>query len=237
MIMKKGTKITLTVIAIIVCIIVGVIVWQWGNISALVYSVQYSQEELDTMLTENKDKLDTVLNEIDVPVPRELTQEELAALESGDITQEEAVEISLGSSTLKEKIDKHTNSEKNNVTSKPNSTPQPQNNTSALIAKLYVLKASYMSKLDGLEGQAKAEYSNTPAEKRTAAWKGSMISKYSSRVAALEGECDAKVEGIIAQIKAEISKNGGDMSIINTIRSTYETEKQIKKAHYMNTYL
>ena len=64
-----------------------------------------------------------------------------------------------------------------------------------------------------------------------------MISKYSGEIAAWEGECDAKVEGVISRIKEELKRTGGDMSVINTIRSTYEKEKQIKKAGYMNKYM
>ena len=42
---------------------------------------------------------------------------------------------------------------------------------------------------------------------------------------------------IISKIKAELKRTGGDMSVIDTIRSTYSREKQLKKAGYMNAYL
>lgn len=116
-------------------------------------------------------------------------------------------------------------------------TEESNSKLSGLIAELYVLKSSYISKLNGLEAKGKSEYSSTPPNERTSSWKANMISKYTGEVSAWEGECDAKVEAVISKIKAELKQTGGDMSVINTIRSTYEKEKQIKKAGYMNTYL
>lgn len=238
---RRKLKIFLIVLAVILAFIAGLIIWQWNNVNSFIYFLRYSEDDLNKMMDDNKNELNTALSSVNIVVPRELTEEEINALEEGIITEEDAVEISLGITTLEEKIQKKdtenttgANTE-NNVSSQPAS--KEQEGASYLIAQLYVLKSSYMSKLDGLEAQAKSEYASTPAEQRTAAWKSSMMSKYAGKASALEGECDAKVESLIAQIKEELSKTGGDTSIINTIRSTYENEKQIKKAHYMNTYL
>lgn len=231
---KKKLNILLIVAAVIVAGIAAVAVWQWDNILSVIYSVKYSEEDLNRMLDENKSELNTALEGIGANTVRDLTEEETAALEEGLITENDAVEISLGIKTLQEKL-----AEKNEQKSTPaQSTSSDETSaTSDLIAQLYVLKSSYMGKLSSLESQAKAEYSSTPENERTAAWKSSMLAKYSGKVAALEGECDARVEALISEIKAELSKTGGDMSIINTIRSAYENEKQIKKAHYLNTYM
>lgn len=233
--MKKKI-ITLIIVAAILSLISGIVTWQWNNIGAVFYFINYSQEELDKMLEKNKEELSSALSGMEEGVPRELTEEETKALEEGNISQEEAVEISLGKTTLEEKIQKNQTTAQN---PKPqiNETPQKTDKTSDLVAQLYVLKSSFLGKLSSLEAQGNAEYKATPKEQRTAEWKAAMISKYTNQIAVMEAECDAKVEAVISQIKAEITKNGGDMSIINTIRSTYENEKQIKKAQYMNTYL
>ncbi len=231
--MKKKI-ITFIIVAAVISLVSWVVAWQWNNISAVFYFAKYSEEDLNRMLEDNKAQLSSALSEINENIPRDLTEEEAQALTDGNITEEDAVEISLGKVTLEEKV------KENKPTSKPKPQKEPQkpaDKTTDLIAQLYVLKSSFMSRLASLEAEGNAEYYNTPKEKRTNEWKGAMIAKYTSKIAGMEAECDARVEALISQIKAEISKNGGDMSIIDTVRATYENEKQIKKAQYMNAYL
>ncbi len=234
--MKKKTKIILIVLGIIVALIVSFAVWQRNNIKAVIYFLKYSEEELMQKSIDNQKELDNALKKIDMAAPRELTEEEAKALESGELSLEEAVALSL------------THNEENQPTTaepssggKPHISPATPSKTPSkmekLVAELYVLKSSYMSKLDSLEAAGKKEYSQTPVSQRNATWKGTMISKYSGIISGWEAECDAKVEAVIGKIREEIKKTGGDMSVIDTIRSTYNTEKQIKKAEYMNTYL
>lgn len=318
---KRRLKVFGGTLLAIVILFVGIIIWQWDNILSVVYFLKYSENDLEQMDKENKQKLDDVIKELQIEELRELTEDEVQALESGEITQKEAVEISLGKTSLEETANDKTESNasvkneeaeesntentdntkikiddtnvylvfansgnqehewrynwkvnKNNYRQEkdeqkpeidmyinPESSMKEEiyselnndeNNKKEekegitdnskladLIAELYVLKSSYISKLSGLEAQGKSEYSSTPEKQRTSSWKATMISKYTGVIAAWEGECDAKVEGVISKIKEEIKRTGGDMSVINTIRSTYEKEKQLKKAGYMNTYL
>lgn len=234
---RRKLKIFLIILAVIVVTASGVLAWQWDNVRSVIYFMRYSEDDLDKMLDDNKKELDSALEGIGAQMPRELTEEELQALQEGTITQTDAVEISLGKTTLQEKIEQKKPKSQVSSGSGGSTVLVTDSPVSNLVAQLYVLKSSYMGKLGGLEAQAKAEYSATPAAERTAGWKSSMISKYSGKVSALEGECDAKVEAVISQIKAELAKTGGDTSIIGKIRSAYENEKQIKKAYYLNTYL
>lgn len=259
--MKKKLKIFLIVLGILAAIIAGITVWQWQNIKAVIYFLNYSQEDLDEMYESNQKTLDEALEGFSTAKPRDLTEEEKNALKNNIITEEEAIDISLGKTTLEEvKKSKNLQGENGETETSPEKSTagetkpgqqgnNPQNqsdkkigteendNISKLIAKLYVLKSSYIGRLDGLEAEGLAEYSKTPKEQRTSAWRGSMISKYSARISAWEAECDAAVEGIISEIRRELNKNGGDTSIIQTIRSTYQNEKQIKKASYLNKYM
>ena len=225
--MKKKTKVVLIVLGIIIALIASFAVWQRNNIKAVIYFLRYSKEDLVQMAADNQKELDDALKKIDMAAPRELTEEETKALESGELTLEEAVAL-----TLTPSDENPTTSAEPSGGKKPTVAPvtpsKTLSNIEKLIAELYVLKSSYMSKLDGLESAGKKEY---------ATWKGQMISKYSGIISGWEAECDAKVEAVIGRIREEIKKTGGDMSVINTIRSTYNNEKQIKKAAYMNTYL
>ena len=317
--MSKKLKIFI-VVFLIIAIPVGVLaVWQRENINSFIYSMKYSDDDLSKMLDKNKEELNSAVSGVKGTTPRELKDDEIAALGKGEISEDDAVEISLGLTTLHEKIEQikenaaqgnaentsaaqenntagNTNADTKtdnsagssnkggtastangaagtnnggNQPSKGNGSSTAANGTNAangsnssngsngtngsnssgtsedrlanestssvLIAKLYVLKGSYVAKLDALESEGIAEYANTP--NKNTSWKASMISKYSGKVAALEGECDAKFEAIVSELKTELEKNGEDTSIIKTIRSTYEKEKQIKKANYLNTYM
>lgn len=283
--MNKKLKIFIAVF-LIIAIPVGVLaVWQRENINSFIYSMKYSDDDLSKMLDKNKEELNSAVSNVKGTTPRELKDDEVAALGKGEISEDDAVEISLGLTTLHEKIDQikanAAEGKTNNVSGAQNAAAGSQtgsgttaqdegssansgkgenrqssgessstgtngassaedklaneSTSSVLIAKLYVLKASYVSKLDALESEGIAEYENTP--NKNTSWKATMISKYSGKVAALEGECDAKFEAIVSELKTELEKNGEDTSIIKTIRSTYEKEKQIKKANYLNTYM
>ena len=234
--MKKKTKIILIIIGIIIALVASFAVWQRNNLKAIMYYLMYSEEELAQKSIDNQKKLDEALKKIDMQAPRELTEEEAKALENGEITLEEAVNLSLTPIT-DETL--QSNNGENSVKPAAPSTAEnkEQSKMSKLVAELYVLKSSYMSKLDSLEAAGKKEYAQTPADQRNATWKGQMISKYSGIISGWEAECDAKVEAVIGKIREEIKRTGGDMSVINTIRSTYSHEKEIKKAEYLNTYL
>ncbi len=229
---KKGLKIFLIILAVIVTLTGGVCIWQWDNIKAVSFFLKYSKEELEEMNKENDKKLDDAVANLEL-MPRELTDEEKKALEVGEITEEDAIEITLGKVTLEEKI-----KEKENPGKAPTKVEEAKTDrVSELIAKLYVLKSTYISKLDGLAADAKAEYKATPEAERTEKWKSSKISKYMSLATSLEATCDAQVEAIVTELRTELKKTGGDMSLIDTVRSSYESEKQIKKAFYLNKYL
>jgi len=258
---RKKLKIFLIIALVFVMLVAGLAIWQWNNIVALYYSIRYSEEELLKKEEENKKALDEAINTLNIEPPRELTKEEIAALENGEISKEEAINISLGITTLEGENNAVTPEQDNNSqaetgveTNAQNNTPavttpnvQPGSNVSnqppkkasrleELVAELYVLKGTYISKLNGLEAKAKQEYSATPKEQRTVSWKTSAFARYSKEATAWEAECDVKVEGIISKIKAELNRTGGDTSVIKKIRETYDTEKQIKKAQYLNKY-
>ena len=124
-------------------------------------------------------------------------------------------------------------------------TPKPQESASesdkkveTLIAKLYVQKSVYLGKLDSIESQARSEYKSLRIggmEKQAA--QQQLVKKYLSQVSSWETTCDGVVNGILAEIKAELSKSGKDTSIVDTMRSAYQEEKKLKKAYFINRYM
>lgn len=101
------------------------------------------------------------------------------------------------------------------------------------VAKLYLYKAQYVAKLGQLEKSAKDEYSALPEEKQTAAEKKAILMSKISEAAALEKTCDEQVDQLLQSLSAELTEEGGDLSILDVIRDTYENEKALKKAYYL----
>lgn len=99
-----------------------------------------------------------------------------------------------------------------------------------LIAKIYVLRSTYIGKLDATIAQAKKEYSADKSRK------SELKGKYLRIGSNMEKECDAQMEALISQIHAELVRTGGDLSLIDEIRAVYEQEKSAKKAALIARY-
>ena len=105
-----------------------------------------------------------------------------------------------------------------------------------LVTRMYVLKSTYVSQIDGLVSQMKAEYVKLPPEQRTTSAKQSIATGYMSRINAMEAQCDAQVNSVVTELRALLKNNGRDTSLADTIVSTYHAEKENTKAYYINTY-
>lgn len=53
----------------------------------------------------------------------------------------------------------------------------------------------------------------------------------------LESACDANVNAVISELKSILSAAGRDMSLVSSIQTAYNNEKQLKKAYYINMYV
>ena len=132
-------------------------------------------------------------------------------------------------------------------TEKPVATqsPKPQTSVSTsdqkveqLIAKLYVQKSTYLGKLGSIESQARSEYLSLRyggTDKQTA--QQQIVKKYLSQVSSWETTCDNTVNGILNEIRTELSKSGKDTSIVDTMKNAYLEEKKLKKAYFINRYM
>lgn len=105
------------------------------------------------------------------------------------------------------------------------------------------IKASYYSELVALEGyfqgqlaalaaQAKAEYHALPVEGKTDDAIIQIQSSKMDQAAALESQCDAKVEAVLGRMKNELAANGGDFSAVNEFRKIYLSEKNRMIGYY-----
>ncbi len=239
--MKKSIKITLCILLVIL-LVIGFVAYQNRNtIEAFIDSKKYTQEELDERLTEKKDKLNTFLNESEGIVVREPTEEEAKAIAEGLLDEKQVVEMLTQTNTQEDQEPSTNNGQDGGNKSNAN-TPEkdPAEDESGKvvsesIAKLYMQKSKYLGMLDAIEAEAYSEYKAMSAEDKKNA-KKILISKYMSRIAAWETECDGIVYGIIDEIKTALEKEGKDLAIVSELKQTYLNEKRAKKAYFINKY-
>lgn len=244
--MKKGVKIFLIVFLIIV-LALGVLVYkQWNNIDAFIHSLSTTEEDTIKELEQNKEQLQHFIDADENISVRDLTEEENAALASGQLSEEEVVKILTGQTPEPTSEPTPAPTPKANAkpsqtaapTPTPTPTPSAQQKISELLAKLYIQKSTYLNKLDTIEANVRQEFiSQKDKWESTKAAKKELLAKYLPEVASWEKECDSTVYGIIDEIQAELRANGMDESIVETIKSSYREEKKLKKTYFINRYM
>lgn len=221
--MKRKTAVLLIVLSVLLIGIGLLVWWQWNNLTAIRYAMQYTAEQKQEMAEKNEavmKELTETFSGVDFGL---LPEEAKTQLSNGELSEETAVAILTGKLTWEEYRAKET-------TANGTQTPVQPSRVDDIIAKIYVLRASYTGKIDGLVGQALSDYR---AKKGT---KSELISRYVSMGYALEGECDAQMEALLSELQTELKRTGEDSSLIGKIRSAYQTEKSLKKASIIEKY-
>ncbi len=231
--------------------------WQRNNISAALSFARFSQEELETKLTENDQAIKNAVADNPSVNIRDITDEERAALREGTLTQEELVQSLLKPATPPEKDSAPSAKPEQKPEAKPEQKPegdkphsqttqqtapsvsaQPEPNeyeqkVNALMAKVFVLREEFLIKLDELQAAAIADYKAIPADQRTTSKLASLVSGYLAKGLDMEKQCDAKIEQIVLELEQFLQENGGDLTLAQTVYDTYVEEKSLKKAWYM----
>jgi hypothetical protein len=223
---KKGFVKTV-IILVAICLVAALfVVWQKNNIDAVVKTVSKTQEELELEMNEGKKELEEkIKSEFNADIISDLSIEEESKILNGDITVEEAVK-----NIQKKYEDNKSNSSKQQKSEKET---QISEIISDKVVELYSLKAYYLGSLGQMEASAKKDYIALPKDKKNMSGKKEIISKYMGSAIKLLTQCDKKVDGLLKELESEIKKYGGDISIIDQIRSSYENEKALKKAYYV----
>ncbi len=107
---------------------------------------------------------------------------------------------------------------------------------SELVAKVYSIKADFVSKLSAFETKIISEYKALPAEQRTAATKARIVSENMSYIMGLEAQCDAQVKAITDELTVLMTTNNKPTTLVDQINAAYANEKEIKKAYYVSLY-
>lgn len=217
---KKWLWICLIIFLLLAVGIAVLAKWQWNNIMALHYAISYSGEDLQKMQTENETLINEIYHQVSQVDLSRLPEEAKELLEKGELSEETAVAVLTGKITWEDyKMQK-----------KPVGETAASSRVDDIIAQIYVLRSTYVGKLDSLVVQAWGEYRSGKISK------SDLIAKYVGIGYSLEAECNGKIEGLLSELSKELSRTGEDMSLVDAVRRTYYSEKSIKKAEMIAKY-
>lgn len=225
--MKKAVKIILIVFILLAVVAGALAVWQWKNIEGIYIGVTQTSEDIIKKRESNQKDL---VNELDSYMDsslRELTDEEKAQLESGDVLISDVY-----SKIFEEKQDEIKKSEEKKVKK-----PTKDEIISKYMVQLYKLQSEFTAKAESTISQGRAYYENLRKTQDWATARANTITHFTPIVRGVESECDARVNSLIEKLTAELKEIGENTDIVGTIKSTYANEKQLKLAYYSNKYL
>lgn len=263
---KKGVKLILTLLVIIILAVGGLIFWQYDNITAVLNSMTKSSEELSVQLDENREKLKTEVEKYtDKPI-MDLTAEDEQKLLKGEISLKDISEkYNLPMDVMEDKAEganQGTNATDNTDNSSINSGSKvtdemPNKDTedtsaqddgvkdnkekiddaiSGSVSKMYALKAKYVNKLGELEREVIKEYTALPKEEQNKKSKEKLVMANIDYVAELEKKCDGEVDAVLNNLEKQLKELSGDIEIIDILKKAYDDEKKVKKSYYLSLY-
>ena len=247
---SKKKIVLLIALGVIAASLIALVIFQWSNIRVLTYFLFYSEDRIADIKESNERAISEAIDRMipDVAI-RDLTEDEREMLITGELSQEEAVRLLVGAAVSTE-VPPTAQGEGREVPPPPQlgesrvPLPPPQDSDGSvsqdrlaeLLAEIYVLRAVFVSSLNNLEADARAEYRALPSDRRTRAQQLDIGMKYMGVAENLEAECDARMDELLSKIEAELRASGGDLSLVSEIRSVYNNEKTLSKAEYLSLY-
>lgn len=229
--MKRKAVVWMIVLSVFLLILAGVGYWQRNNLTAIYYAVKYDKEQQQEQVQKADQKIQELSRQYaDIDFSK-LPEEATKMLVEGTISQEVAVAVLKGDVSweeVKENPEAVTEQLKNKQ--QVDTTPENSQAVEDIIARIYVLRSSYVGRLEGLVPVAWKEYISKKGTK------SEIIAKYLAIGSSLEAECDGEMEALLAQLEAELRRTGGDLSLVSEIRGTYQREKSLKKAEMIQKY-
>lgn len=245
--MKKRTKILLGIAAVL-AVAAGVLcVRQWNNITAARYTLTMDQDAVSSRIAENEAVLHEVLTEYDL-ADYTPSEEEIAAVASGEKTTQELAQEMVSAQAASSQAGEaaapaasgtaasSAGSSGPAQSASPSPPAQPaapsyDDQIRAQVAMMYVLRSTFVSRLDELVNQAVFDYAL--AENFTRDGRMAAVTPYLDAVSTLEEECDAEVATVVAELRRLLKASGQDDSLAKKVEETYEEEKSLKKAYYL----
>lgn len=224
--MKKLLKIILVILILLIIAVAALAVWQRDNLTALRDGMNMDPSAIQVELDNSREKFADTMDQYGVP-QKEFTQEEIDRLVRGEITPEELA----GSMLQTNGGTSSASSGSQPADQQPPSDPNDSLNEAIRkeIATIYVLQASYEGKLDAIVESAREAY-NSGQNKQ------SVLLDKLNEITALEKECDQQVADVTARLRELLTQAGQDTSTADQIEETYQAEKSMKKAYYIQKF-
>ena len=226
--MKKGAKIALGVVGVLVVGGVAAAAWQWNNLNALRYGLTMDSGTIEQKLQENEKALQDAMTEYKIP-QYTFSQEEIAQLTDGTLSTEEAAKRLLEAQTpLAAAPEGQAGGQQ--AAEPPSEVDQA---IQEQIATMYVLRSTYVGKLEAIAQSAIDEYS---AGAHTEENRKQVVYDKLDQLTALEKECDDQVAQVVARLRELLKEAGRDDSLAKQVEQTYQEEKSLKKAAYLEAF-
>lgn len=107
---------------------------------------------------------------------------------------------------------------------------------SAKVAELYVIKSNFYAEFNSKYNAVRSAFLARPASEITKANRAATVRSYMSEGLAMERECDAQVEAVLSELSGLLRSAGRDQSLVDSIRSAYNSEKSALKSRLVNKY-
>lgn len=235
--MKKGAKIALGIAGALVIVGGAVAAWQWNNITAARYGLTMDRDTIDQRLQENAKALDDAMDKYNVP-KYEITEDELSQLTDGTLdAQDVAKKLLEGQASSGEAEEKRETASSSGTSASGSAAKEElsaeEKEIQELIATMYVLRSTYVGKLEAVVQSAIDEYASgemTP-ERRT-----EVVYERFDELQAMEKECDEKVASVVSRLRELLKKTGQDDTLAKQVEETYQQEKSLKKAAYIQEF-
>ena len=246
-----GLKVFLVILFFLILVCVAIAVTQRDNISAVIDASKYSKVDIQKQMYDTKTEVQKTLEEYNAPAIRDFTPQEEEDIRKGKITADEAIAKIIEESGASQEIRSSSSSDnqassgdtsgnensqsKSNITSanKGSDVNNGEDSVSSVVGQytvsLYKLKANYLGQIGNVIDEAKAARKNGASA-------SSLASQYMGELASLESQADSAVDAEISQLREKLTAMGADTSICDTMKSSYEKEKRLKKAYYLSLY-
>ncbi len=216
--MSRRGKIGLTVVVVLLAAVAAVVVWRWNDVQALRYGLTLDPITIEERLDEQQQVIGDAMDEYGVP-SYEFTPEELDRLVRGEVTPEQAAQEVLA----------HRDPPQGSEDEPGPTLSEAEQGVQRCIAEMYVLQSYYEGKLSAIAADVAAA-SDTQEGRQQA-----VMAKL-DELSALESECDAKVAAVVEDLRAQLAASGQDDALARQVEETYQTEKSLKKAYYLQLY-
>ena len=228
--MKKGGKIALGIVGALAVTGAGVAAWQWNNISALRYGMTLDRTAIEDKLAENEQALSSAMEEYHVS-SYTFSEEELRQLNEGTLSVEDAAKKLLDESVPGAEAPTDQSGDQSGQQAAEKSDVEAQ--IQEQIAQMYVLRSTYVSKLEAIAQAAIDEY---VGGEHTEENRANVVYKRLEELTALEKECDAQVAQVVERLRSLLKQAGKDDSLAKQVEKTYQEEKSLKKAAYLEEF-